>query len=565
MKKKITIPNFIASILFCAVIIHLYVGLEQDIYFWDYARSWRLYLQSGKLLSQDFFIFFQQTGSSIYSQDYNNLSSALLLPFYFILPQGDNRFTFILAISLLYLIPTVLLVCHLTRQNTAGFSNREWLLCFWLTTSFLPFWKPIMRGYTDIAGMIPILFCLFYTFKYDLSEKISFKHILVIGISLWISFVLRRWYAYTVIAMYLVLPCMNLWTSASSLELKVKIRHLLINYGGAAFSTFICIFVFQQYLFQSILYNNYKEAYSAYRFPWQINIEQATSYFGYLFIAAGIVSWALSVLSFPQSRKLLISTAIIGIVSYVGFYRSASPDMHHFIPMGTWLLLPLLVYLSACFKRIRSKLFQNIILIMVPMLGFWMQVNALFPVKASLQTRLLPSATYPLHLEKYDNYKKLAEFLQMDLLNDNKDDTYFSIVSADFNMNYSLFARIANQPLINHMIINPDIDLRDGLPIDTFYAKYLVTTDPAGIHLPSGQENVKIISHLLLRKEGIGQHYREVARFKIDGGADAIVYEKVSPISRESAIHYIKQFLFLYPKWEKIYLNEETIALLTRN
>lgn len=565
MKKKITIPNFIASILFCAVIIHLYVGLEQDIYFWDYARSWRLYLQSGKLLSQDFFIFFQQTGSSIYSQDYNNLSSALLLPFYFILPQGDNRFTFILAISLLYLIPTVLLVCHLTRQNTAGFSNREWLLCFWLTTSFLPFWKPIMRGYTDIAGMIPILFCLFYTFKYDLSEKISFKHILVIGISLWISFVLRRWYAYTVIAMYLVLPCMNLWTSASSLELKVKIKNLSINYSGAAFITFICIFVIQQHLFQSILYNDYQEAYSAYRFPWQMNIEQAASYFGYLFIVAGVVSWVLSVLSFPQSRKLLISTAIIGIVSYVGFYRSASPDMHHFIPMGTWLLLPLLVYLSVCFKRIRSKLFQNIILIIVPMLGFWVQVNALFPVITSLQTRFLPSATYPLHLEKYDNYKKLAEFLQMDLLKDNKDDAYFSIVSADFNMNYSLFARIANQPLINHMIINPDIDLRDGLPIDTFYAKYLVTTDPAGTHLPSGQENVKIISRLLLRKEGIGQHYREVARFKIDGGADAIVYEKVSPISRESAIHYIKQFLSLYPKWEKIYLNEETIALLTRN
>ncbi|WP_298048851.1 hypothetical protein [uncultured Cardiobacterium sp.] len=563
--KKLQVINIIIGIAFCAVIIFQYVGLEQDIYFWDYARSWRLYFQSGELLKQDFFIFLQQTGSSIYAQDYNNLSSALLLPFYFILPQGDNRFTFILAISLLYLIPTVLLICHLIRQNTAGFGNREWLLCFWLTTSFLPFWKPIMRGYTDIAGMIPILFCLFYTFKYDLSEKISFKHVLVIGISLWISFVLRRWYAYTIIAMYLVLPCMNLWANASSLELKVKIRHLLINYGSAASITFTCIFIFQQNLFQSILYNDYKEAYSAYRFPWQMNIEQATSYFGYLFIGIGILSWLLSVLLVPRSRKLLVGTAMIGVISYVGFYRSVSPDMHHFIPMGAWLLLPILVCFSAYFRKIRNTILQNSILFIVLTLGFLVQANSLFPINISLHKRLLPSTAYPLYLENYDNYTKLVNFLQEKLFKENKDNAYFSIVSADFNMNYSLFASIAKQPLVNFMILNPDIDLRDGLPIDTLYAKYLVTTYPAGTYLPSGQENVKIISHLLLRKEGIGQHYREVARFKIDGGTDAIVYEKVSPISRESAIHYIKQFLSLYPKWEKIYLNEETIALLTRN
>lgn len=553
------------SILFCIVIIHQYISLEQNVYFWDYARAWRLYLQSGQLLSQGFFVFLQETGSSIYSQDYNNLSSALLLPFYFVMPQGDNRFTFILAISLVYLIPTAWLICRLIRQNTTNFGTQEWLLCFWLTMSFVPFWKPIMRGYTDIAGMLPVLFCFFYIFQHDLSAKISLKSILVVGLSLWVSFVLRRWYAYTAIAMYLILPFVSLWGSNSLLKLKERVKVSLINYGGAASVTFICIFIFQQYLFQSIMYNDYKEAYSAYRFSWQVNIEQATSYFGYLFIVIGTLSWVLSVLFVPQSRRLLISTAAIGIVSYIGFYRSASPDMHHFIPMGVWLLLPILVCLLNYSRSISSNIFKNGLLIFVLAISFLLQANTLFPASFSLHTYLLPGTAYPLHLDKYDNYTKLADFLQMNLLKENKNTAYFSIVSADFNLNYSIFSRVAPSSLIDHMIINPDIDLRDGLPIDTFYAKYLVTTYPAGTLLPSGQENIKIISSLLLKREGIGQHYQEVARFKIDGGADAIVYEKISPISRENAIHYIEQFLPFYPKWEKTYLNEETIALLMRD
>ena len=558
MKKyTLFLLNIISAILFCALISHYYISTEQDIYFWDYMRSWRMYFQLGHLSHNNFNSFIHYLGYSIYSLDYNALSSALLLPFYYILPNGDNRFSFIFAITVAYLIPTTLLICVLIKQIFSNYTPKKFYFCFWIILSFAAYWKPIMRGYTDISGMIPILFILFFILKNNLSSKFRIKYVVIIGISLWLAFVLRRWYAYSVVAMYLTLPFISLWADNNSLNIKKKIENIVSNYFFAGITTFVCVFVFQQNLFQDILFSNYREAYSAYRFSNELNLTQFIDYFGYLFIIAGVVSWGISIYFIPQSRKLLTAMLFMGIISYGLFYRTASPDMHHFMPLATYLLISILIFLLWITDRKLPILVKAIIFFGIPLISIWIQLNTLLP-NFSIHSRLLPNPAYPLHVKNHDNYLALGNYLKNNLNENEK----FVIVSADFKLNGSLFSRLTQHKLEKYAIYNPDIDLRDGLPIKTLHADYLVVTNPSGTYLPLGQENIKIITNLLMNKQGIGQHYQEVTRFKIDGGADAIVYKKISPFSQEDVVHYITQFTKIYPQWNDIYMKQDIIDLL---
>ena len=562
-KNALFIANLFLAILACALLSHYYVSTEQDIYFWDYMRSWRMYFQLGELAQTDFKSFIDDVGYSIYSFDYNALSSLLLLPFYYLLPNGDNRFSFIFAITVIYLIPTTLLICSLIKQISNNFTPKKFYFCFWIILSFTAYWKPIMRGYTDISGMIPILFVLNYILKHDLSLKFKTKHAIIIGVSLWLAFVLRRWYAYSIVAMYLVLPFTSLWISNSPLSNRKQIEHTILNYFFAGLTTFFCVFLFQQYLLQDILGNNYREAYSAYRFSNELNFSQFIDYFGYIFIVIGFVSWAGAIYFIPKSRKILTSLIAICIISYYLFYQTVSPDMHHFIPIATYLIISTLIFILWLTDKKMPNFVKIVIFLSMPIASILIQLNTLLPY-FPIHSRLLPSPAYPLYVRNYDNYVEMAHYLK-DNLNENEK---FVIVSADFKLNGSLFSRLIQQQqlagLLKYTIINPDIDLRDGIPIKTLQAKYIVITNPAGTYLPSGQENIKIIHNILMKKQGIGRHYQEVARFKIDGDVDAIIYKKISTFSQEDAIHYINQFTQIYPQWNKVYMNQKTIDSLLK-
>ena len=556
LKNQTLLLNVFLSTIFCFFIVNNYVKQEHDIYFWDYMRSWRMYQELGQLWSQNILDFFIVLFQSIFSQEYNFLSSAILQPFH-LLPNGNGRLIFISAISIIYLIPVALLISTLINQHSVSSRQSFWIY-FWVAMFFVPFWKPIMRGYTDIAGMIPILYVIYYVLKHDLAEKVKLKHVITIGVMLWSAFVLRRWYAYTVVALYITLPFISIWISQNSLKLKNKINHTFTIYGTAGLISLGCVFIFQQHLFQEIISYDYGYAYSAYKFSTSLNIQQFIEYFGFGWILLSAVSWLLAMYFVMESRPLLITIFSTAIISYALFYRTVSPDMHHFIPLGTWFLLSLGIFLQWGLNKWVNTYQKIGVVITLLMIHISILLYSLFPI-TSFQFIALPSTTYPLHLKYYDNYKNMIDFVQNRLTDDEKK---FVVVSADFKLNGSLINRLMSPKYFKNKISNPDIDLRDGMPVHTLFANYVIITNPAGMYLPSGQENVRIISNALINQKGIGRHYQEIAKYKIDDATDAIVYQKISDFSRDDVVDYINQFVAIYPETKEIYLTPQQIDFI---
>lgn len=188
-------------------------------------------------------------------------------------------------------------------------------------------------------------------------------------------------------------------------------------------------------------------------------------------------------------------------------------------------------------------------------------LNTLSPKQYSVESVLLPRPTPPLHFEKYQNYVALVDYLH-DLVH--KNEKTFSVISASLELNGSMVAYMGRpHKLAKSLVANPDIDLRDGLAIKSLRSDYVVITEPAGGYLPSGQDNIRVISELITQKQGIGKHYRELKRFDLGNKQVAVVYEKTGAFSREEVVDYLDRMVAIYPQWQQEYHHDFTIQKLT--
>lgn len=546
----------VMPMIFIMAFVRYYVGLELPIYYWDYVRSWKMFYQFPQLLTQDVGQFVQVFFEYMNAEEYNGLSTMILSPFYFLF--GGGRASFISAIAIGYLIPLALLMSLMvgghSKTALSCYNKNTLIFCFVICLTFIGFWKSILRGYTDIGGMIPLLVVIYYVFNHDFSAKLRIKHSLMMGALCWLAFALRRWYAYTVIAMFLVLPVHTLYVSTIT-DWQEKIKNTIANYLMMGMMSFVLVFILQQQVLQDILTVDYKYFYSAYRLPTQLNIQQFFENIGYIYLFLSLVCWLYAIKFIPNSREFLSVIYAISFISYALFYRTASPDIHHFVPMNVWFLFPILYVFTHLIFNVGQKIFFAIPLVLS-------NVGILFVTALPIyktQSPLLPKNIYPLYVENFDNYKKLIGFL-----NDNLGEyETFSVISAGTRLNQSMILQIANQDLRKKLVNNPDIDLRDGLPTFSLLSNYVVVSNPTYNYLPHGQENINITTHLLTNQMGIGRHYTEVARFAIDGG-DAIVYKKQSSFSKEDIDDYLNRLIAYYPEWEREYRGDYIYQLLSR-
>lgn len=561
LSKKYLLLYFLMSVMFIMAFVHYYVGLELPIYYWDYARSWRMYYQYPQLLTQDVGRFFEIFFSYMRSEEYNGLSTMILSPFYFLSYDGTSRTSFISAIAIGYLIPLSVLLSLFVGGEHAKTSlpNKCYkksilIFCFIISLTFIGFWKSILRGYTDIGGMIPLLMIIYYIFNHDLSLKFKIKQSLIMGLLFWLAFCLRRWYAYTIIAMFLILPIYTIYASTTK-NWEEKIKNTIANYFLMGITSFILVFCLQQQVLQDILTIDYKYFYSAYRLPTSLSVQQFFENIGYIYISLSLICLIYAMVFIPRARAILVVMTLIALISYSLFYRTASPEIHHFIPLNVWFLLPILYALTHLLFDTYKKMF--LALLFIVMNAFILFITAIPIYKMS--SPLLPKNIYPLYVDNFRNYQKLVEFLDNTL----KNGETVSVIGGGTRLNHDIISQLSPRHLRKNIVPDSVIDLRDGLSTFSLLSDYLVVSNPSDTYLPHGQENIHIITTLLLNQQGMGRQYMEVARFAIDGG-DAIVYKKQSPFSKEDIDDYLNRLITYYPEWEYEYRTDYIYDLLSQ-
>ncbi|HDC4384595.1 TPA: hypothetical protein O8L52_004589, partial [Enterobacter cloacae] len=205
--KPLSIILLFMILLVVVIQTSIFIAHEQNIYYWDFNGYWRMWEEFCATFPNEPINSIRTVFHSIRHDDYNSLPVAITSWFYlFNLP---SRLSYITSLAVMYLFPTVILF-HLLCKRFSDNHSFGWLLlsCI-LPLTFVAFWAPTLKGYPDISGLIPIIAALLYVSSSDFGDKVKIKKALVTGLLLWSPFLLRRWYAYTVVSLYISLPVLN--------------------------------------------------------------------------------------------------------------------------------------------------------------------------------------------------------------------------------------------------------------------------------------------------------------------------------------------------------------------
>ncbi len=177
------------------VVTSIYVSREYTFYWWDYAgyNNATVELVNSFRESPD-----QALRAVIESlaKEKNLLISVPLVPF--LLVFGDSRLSYILSVSLIYVLPFRLLLGAISAK-LIPFDSR---LVFWSTVAIsllIPMsWIPTLRGYLDTGGCVFLALAIL-VYLHDVKLKYWWQ-ILLIGGSLAMAILFRRHFAYSAIA-----------------------------------------------------------------------------------------------------------------------------------------------------------------------------------------------------------------------------------------------------------------------------------------------------------------------------------------------------------------------------
>jgi len=554
-------------LVFCLGVALIYVKLEQPIYIWDFKGYWIMFMDWGKQFLESPVHGLKALLEGIRANDYNPLPAVLLFPFYCLF--GGGRSAYISALVLLYLYPVALMTLYLFNRLVPGELRERSAVSgpafFAAAFLFIPFWGPTLRGLPDIIGMMPVILAFLLVFSADFTRKPVYRQAVILGFLLWAPFLLRRWYAYTIVSLYLTLPGFNYFLHQSRhdpVDRLGALKNLAANFFIAGITSVAGALVFQGALIKRILKTDYSHIYSAYHGISGYSLWGLCVYNGLLTLV--FIGWGLWFCLTHARRTLVIASFICAnlVISFFLFTRTQTPGIHHLIPFSFWILLLFLFGLYGIRSSLRKSGYQTLFDFLFSIGIGLVFLTSLFGGMLSFSGNfLLPAHCHPQRLKHIGNYYEMVGVLERLTANGEK----FSVISSSKNLTGDLISTLSGRKLDSRLVHSSQVDLRDKIFLPTFTTRYLLLADPVQVHLaPEGQRVITIPASLILDGRLIGQAYRKLDYdFLLDEDVHAYVYEKIRPFTREEVAGFLQLFYRFYPEWQAEYENSLEVSLLS--
>lgn len=555
---------YVASVAILSALCYSFVTSENQAYTWDSRFYWVVWNEYTGLLRDSFIQWLGSIRSSVYSTDYNPLPIISLIPFNY-LPIG-NREAYILGVYILYLLPFAYIAMRLFAV-AAGVDKKYQPYVFVFLASFIPFITPTLRGYPDIIGMIPLSLCCLILFKVNILNYRGYRFVLLaiaMGVLLWLPFAFRRWYAYSVVSLFITLPFLNTFLFGGKARFsKERIFKYFSFFTISAVVVIFAVCLFQFELAKRILTTNYSDIYSAYKATEEATLLITLNYAGLYLLPLIFLGVAYIFFGSSSRLKVLCAFALANfIITYIIFTRTQTPGMQHGMPLCFWLAILVLSALKLFFDKLKKGLATTLTIAFVLLTAAVFISTYSKPFgKPEWVSRYLPGKEYPLRLENFDHYHELITFMSARVGADDK----VAVFASSGSLNNDLFAAISPASFVSHIANVSQVDLRDKLTTEAFNSRYAIVTDPTQTHLDiHGQQVISLPNNLILEGKGIGAAYKRVSQpFILSGGVQAYVYEKIRPYTIDEYRSMIDEFARSYPSWKAEYENNLTESYLS--
>ena len=538
----------------------IYVSREHTFYWWDYAGYNTATVNTANLFRDSPDRAWRGVIESL-SKEKNLLISLPLVPF--ILLFGESRLSYILSVSLIYVLPFRLLLGAISAKLIPVYPRRV----FWSTvllSLLIPMsWIPTLRGYLDTGGCVFVALAI-WVYLQDVKLK-SWWNIPLNGFLLAAATLLRRHFAYSAIAFFgaatlqafiefigLIYRRETALSSSKDKDVAVPFpyRCLLesaVKLGLIAATSLTILMLVAGDFTRSALTVDYRNLYVAWSLPVNDILTRYADFYGlgtWLLLLIGFSAGILTRILVPAAAIFVSLFGVLSLIEWLLVLRYGY--LHYTIHITPIALLGLSTFFWTTWLTLKGKVRY----LMLGAAGLYLVLNAavgLIPLKIDL-SRLFVGNFPPLVRSDYDEVVKLVEFLRK--LAPNEEPIYIVGASNNFNAN---ILRQANRKLNPpegwwklNTIGRPQIDSRDTYPLpELLQSQYAVVAVPFQQVLPTDeqvlrsheQDVVKVVYDAFTQNWEIARDFQLLPeQFKLENGVTLSVYRRMRPTDTATAV-----------------------------
>jgi hypothetical protein len=511
----------IGLIIAALAIATLYVSNERYFYFWDYlaysfsATELMTAFQTSTVNGLQ--VFFDSL-----AEDYNKLSSLLLMPFLLIF--GDSRLVYILSCTLVYFVPFCLLIGHIATKLIPIHPKRVFWAAAYLSLLFPANWIGILRGYPDLGGAtLMALASLVYLRDVKLKR---WWQIPLMGLLLALAILFRRPFAYSVRAFVLAIGLQGafIYLVSSKQTIQVKLRNLLLYIIRVALTSIIALAILwitaPEFAYRALTVN-YHLLYAAYEQPTGSVIQYYMLQYGLLACVFAVLGLGMAIAAYPTAQNSCFISLFGGLSIAQWMLIVRQLGLHYTTHFNFVIILGLISFFWSCWLRTRR--WERLGLLWLS--GFLVSVNIMlgmsnFFIKNNLISYLFAINNPPLVRKDYNQITSLVAYLREVALP--HDSIY--VAASSVALNSSLLATADDQlhPMDSgklNIIETSDVDARDVYPLERLLqSQYVLITVPFQHHLlPEEQDVVKVVVDLFADYTEFSQDFEKLPRiFTLD-------------------------------------------------
>lgn len=355
------------------------------------------------------------------------------------------------------------------------------------------FWGVTLRGYPDIAGLIPMGLAGLMILRSEWLTKANISESVAVGLLIWATFLIRRHFAYTLVAMMAVTFAFAVVKVAlSNNERGIALIRLVRNNATAAICIGLSAFLVQGPLLSRIINTSYRDLYSAYQKEWVLKIQDVYDIHGPIWISLFTLGILYAI--YQRNIKTLFCLSV-GLCSYVFFAQTQAPDYHQFTGFSLWFAPVVAWPLHLINQNNRTALKAAFTGIFIGLMA-----SLLLPALASPQLRkstwlswnqpLQPPVRFPTF--KLNSYSSLRNQVT-ELESPTYQGKTIWVLSSSIELNSSIIQSLSKKIRWN-ILSTGEIDKRDGFRVDDgLSADYVVTTWKPSIHQRPEDQQVIIV------------------------------------------------------------------------
>lgn len=523
-----------------------FVSREDPIHAWDLSRSHNMTIKLLEALSESLPAFLDTFRSSL-SSSYNAVGD-LLPALWELLTGSTDRGHFIMSLVIFYLAPLGLLLPWYSWRFFGGGEQRMPLfLGFCLTLwafLYVPFWPALLGGFTDPASLTPMLIALGLALKTDITERQERRRMILLGISLYACFLIRRWFIFGVGSFYLTYALIALG-SLNRGRLADGVKNIVRNLLTAGLASLVPMMIFQFPVFRGMILNRYSEKYAAFQSPLSDSLGLIYSTTGPVILFLAVVSPLIALIRRRQVAANLFAV-ICPVIFFAAFTQIQGLGMHHtlLVTMFIWLLaFSGLINLYQLLPGTVLKTGLGLLMTFLMVAGFQSAFSG--DQNQGRLAPLLPGVRIdPLTHPNLDGLNGLI--LDLKKLTDDPSARIAVMASCGYLINRDLVENLMPYGLQRkHILTTKDIDKRDGInAFQLSVAKYVVVADPPDAYMNAEEQTIITIpANKILKGEGLGRAYRRVGEgYPLGQGVTGYIYERVRAFTKDEIEDYVRSF-----------------------